>query len=133
MVSRAGPSQAAGGRDGAALLAQRARVALLEDRYGPLLTVRQRWVLARYYDDDLSLAEIAAEHGVSRQAVHDQLRRAVAALEDMEARLGWVAAVDGWRRRALSVAEAVGRARVGDAAALAEAEGAARALVEDLA
>lgn len=132
MVSRGGPSQPLGGRDADVVLAQRARVALLGDRYGTLLTARQRRVLARYYDDDLSLAEIAAEQGVSRQAVHDQLRRAVGALEGMEARLGWLTAVDRWRQRAVDVVRAVGRARSGDAAALAEVEGAARALMEDL-
>jgi 16S rRNA (guanine1207-N2)-methyltransferase len=44
-------------------------------------------VLARYYGHDLSLGEIAAETGVSRQAVHDGLRRALAAMERFEAAL----------------------------------------------
>ncbi len=133
MVSRGEPSQPPGGRDVDAALAQRARVALLDDRYGTLLTARQRRVLTRYYDDDLSLAEIAAEQGVSRQAVHDQLRRAVGALEGLEARLGWLAAVERWRQRAAAVVQAIGRVRAGDDAALADAEAVARALLKDLA
>ncbi len=70
------------------LLAGRDRVAALADVYGALLTARQRELLAWYYEDDLSLAEAGLRTGVSRQAVHDLLRRAVAALQDYEARLG---------------------------------------------
>ena len=56
------------------------RIGWLLDFYGGLLTGRQRQMLASYYDEDLSLAEIAQEQGVSRQAVHDALRRGEAAL-----------------------------------------------------
>jgi 16S rRNA (guanine1207-N2)-methyltransferase len=52
--------------------------------YGPLLTAQQQQVLRRYYGDDLSLGEIASQMGVSRQAVHDGLRRALAAMERFE-------------------------------------------------
>ena len=64
------------------------RIGWLLDFYGGLLTGRQRQMLASYYDEDLSLAEIAQEQGVSRQAVHDALRRGEAALEGLEQRLG---------------------------------------------
>ena len=63
----------------------------LADLYGPLLTERQRDILRRYYHDDLSLGEIAAEEGISRQAVHDLLRRGLAALRTYERRLGLAA------------------------------------------
>jgi predicted DNA-binding protein YlxM (UPF0122 family) len=66
------------------------RVIMLKDFYGPLLTERQQEVIHLYYEDDWSLAEIAESMEVSRQAVHDLLRRSEAALEDYEQRLGLV-------------------------------------------
>jgi 16S rRNA (guanine1207-N2)-methyltransferase len=71
-------------------LAGRDRANRLLDRYGRLLTARQREFLVRYYQDDLSLGEIAAQLRISRQAVHDGLRRALSALERFEAALGLV-------------------------------------------
>ena len=66
------------------------RIVMLKDFYGPLLTSRQQEVIHLYYEDDWSLAEIAQSFEVSRQAVHDLLRRSEAALEDYEQRLGLV-------------------------------------------
>lgn len=68
-------------------IAGRDRVSMLLELYGALLTERQREMLSWYYELDLSLSEIAAQAGVSRQAVHDLLRRAVVALEAYEGRL----------------------------------------------
>lgn len=78
---------------------ERARVSLLNDFYGPLLTPRQRELVALYFDQDLSLGEIAAQFGVSRQAVHDLLRRSAAALEGYERRLGLAARFERQRAR----------------------------------
>lgn len=66
------------------------RVIMLKDFYGPLLTDRQQDVIHLYYEDDWSLAEIAQNYDVSRQAIHDLLRRSETALEDYERRLGLV-------------------------------------------
>lgn len=66
-------------------LADRDRANRMFDAYGRLLTAQQQRLLQRYYRDDLSLGEIAAQMRVSRQAVHDGLRRAVVALERYEA------------------------------------------------
>jgi len=71
-------------------LAARDRANRMLDTYGSLLTAQQRRLLARYYRDDLSLGEIAQQMRVSRQAVHDGLRRALAAMERFEAALGLV-------------------------------------------
>ena len=46
------------------------RINLLYDIYGSLLTTRQQEVLRLYFSDNYSLGEIAAEYGVSRQAIH---------------------------------------------------------------
>ncbi len=71
-------------------LASRDRANRMFDAYGALLTPQQRQLLQRYYQHDLSLGEIAAQMRVSRQAVHDGLRRAIAALERYERALGLV-------------------------------------------
>jgi hypothetical protein len=67
------------------------RIAQLYDLYGPLLTPRQQEAVRLYYEQDLSLGEIASECDVSRQAVHDLLRRAEIALEKYEQKLGLLA------------------------------------------
>ncbi|NMA70385.1 MAG: YlxM family DNA-binding protein, partial [Firmicutes bacterium] len=67
-------------------------MALLYDRYGELLTERQRRFFELYFLDDLSLGEISDQYGVSRQAVYDILRRSQRTLEKMERILGLVAA-----------------------------------------
>ncbi len=72
-------------------LADRDRANRLVDAYGALLTERQRQLLRRYFEDDLSLGEIATQVRVSRQAVHDGLRRALGALERYDTALGLVA------------------------------------------
>lgn len=66
------------------------RIALLYDFYGAMLTEKQQRCLELHYLNDLSLAEIAAEFEVSRQAVHDILRRGEQVLEDYELKLGLV-------------------------------------------
>lgn len=60
---------------------------LLNDYYGGLLTEYQRDILVKYYDEDLSLAEIAEISGVSRQAVRDVVVRASDKLKEYEAKL----------------------------------------------
>jgi 16S rRNA (guanine1207-N2)-methyltransferase len=72
-------------------LISRDRANQMLDAYGALLTARQREFLRRYYADDLSLGEIAAQMHVSRQAVHDGLQRALGALERYESALRLVA------------------------------------------
>ena len=64
---------------------------LLLDFYGELLTSRQRELCELSFNQDLSLSEIAENTGVSRQAVHDALRRAESALVEFEAKTGCVA------------------------------------------
>ncbi|EAX48703.1 putative helix-turn-helix protein, YlxM/p13 family protein [Thermosinus carboxydivorans Nor1] len=63
------------------------RIGVLYDYYGALLTNRQKECLEMHYFQDYSLSEIAEEFNVSRQAVHDILRRAELILEEFEAKL----------------------------------------------
>ncbi len=64
------------------------RINVLYDIYGPLLTGRQQEVLKLYFSDNLSMGEIALEYGISRQAVHDLIRRALASIEAFDEKLG---------------------------------------------
>ncbi len=64
------------------------RINLLYDIYGSLLTKRQQEVLRLYFSDNYSLGEIAAEYGVSRQAIHDLIQRALKSIEGFERKLG---------------------------------------------
>jgi len=63
------------------------RIGRLYDVYGELLTERQRKCLDLHYLQDLSLGEIAAELGVSRQAINDILHRTEELLEQYEEKL----------------------------------------------
>lgn len=107
------------------MLTKTVRHGLLLDFYGPLLTEKQRKVLAGYFEEDLSLGEIAEQSGVSRAAVHDLVRRAVKALEEYEARLGLVARYGGDRLRLKTLL-----ARVEEALAAGSGE---RAALEEVA
>ncbi len=64
---------------------------MLYDFYGGLLNESQEEVMKLYHEDNLSLSEIAAELGMSRQAVHYTLKKAENALEKYEQKLGLVA------------------------------------------
>lgn len=70
------------------LVAKNLDVTLLLDFYGDMLTVKQKDFLGYYYNDDLSLSEIAENEGITRQGVRDSIKRAEAQLFEMEARLG---------------------------------------------
>ena len=72
-------------------LQARGRTLALYERYGPLLTDHQREVIDLYLRSDWSLAEIADQHGTSRAAVHDIVRRSTKALQEYEKRLGLLA------------------------------------------
>ena len=52
------------------------KIGYLLDFYGNLLSEKKRIALDRYYNDDLSLAEIAEELAISRQGVRELIKRA---------------------------------------------------------
>ena len=59
----------------------------LFDYYGCLLTEKQQEYFTSYYFDDMSLAEIADVYNVSRNAVHDQLKKIYSLLDYYEEKL----------------------------------------------
>mgnify|MGYP003176668476 FL=1 len=60
---------------------------LLYDFYGELLTERQQQVYESVVLEDYSLSEVAENLGISRQGVHDMIRRCNHTLEEYESRL----------------------------------------------
>lgn len=64
------------------------RMALLFDFYGEMLTDRQKEFYDLYYNEDLSLSEIAENYEMSRQGVRDAIVRAEATLEELEEKTG---------------------------------------------
>ena len=68
-------------------MAKNLEITVLMDFYGDMLTAKQREFLDLYYNEDLSLAEIAANVGITRQGVRDAIKRAECQLFEMEERL----------------------------------------------
>ena len=66
------------------------RMTMLFDFYGELLTDRQKEFYQLYYDEDLSLSEIAENYGISRQGVRDVIVRAEAYMTEIEDKTGLV-------------------------------------------
>ena len=69
-------------------MAKDLRISFLLDFYGEMLTQTQREVVDAYYNEDLSLAEIAGDRDITRQGVRDAIKRAEQQLLEMEDRLG---------------------------------------------
>ena len=69
-------------------MAKNLDVILLFDIYGEMLTQKQQDFISYYYNDALSLAEIAENEGITRQGVRDAIKRAEAQLIDFEKHLG---------------------------------------------
>ncbi|MBQ8408834.1 MAG: helix-turn-helix domain-containing protein [Clostridia bacterium] len=63
-------------------------IGFLLDFYGDVLTERRRDALDFYYNDDMSLSEIAEEMGISRQGVRDLIKKAEEELFFYEEKLG---------------------------------------------
>lgn len=72
-------------------MAGAARQQRLLDVYGGVLTAHQREACRLHLDEDWSLSELAEHVGCTRSGAHDLIRRAVAQLENLEARLGLAA------------------------------------------
>lgn len=63
------------------------KISLLYDFYGGILTDKQADALELYYNEDLSLAEIAQHTKITRQGVRDSIKRGEAILLEMEEKL----------------------------------------------
>ena len=63
-------------------------IGLLLDFYGDVLSEHTRGMMEMYYNEDLSLAEIAEGAGISRQAVRQAIKKGEETLTDLEDKLG---------------------------------------------
>ena len=93
-------------------MAKDLRMILLLDCYGAFLTPRQQVMMTHYYSEDLSLGEIAALTGTTRQAVRDSVKRSEQVLNSMEEKLQFAEKLCALRQNYAVIAET--------AAALAE-------------
>lgn len=75
-------------RQGAVKMEKNIEVSLLFDFYGELLKPSGRQSIDLYYNEDLSLAEIADQSGITRQGVRDSIKRCEQQLFDFEKKLG---------------------------------------------
>ena len=66
------------------------RMTMLYDFYGELLTDRQKEFFDLYYNEDLSLSEIAENSGISRQGVRDVIVRAEGIMQEIEDKTGLI-------------------------------------------
>ena len=89
---------------------------LLYDFYGELLTERQQQVYESVVLEDYSLSEVAEDLGISRQGVHDMIKRCNHTLEEYESRLHPVSYthLDVYKRQIVYDAVAAAKARNAD-------------------
>ena len=74
------------------------RISYLLDFYGNILTEKQRDAIDLYYNEDLSLAEIAEHVEITRQGVRDAIKRGEETLLEMEEKLGFADKMDKYRK-----------------------------------
>lgn len=74
-------------------------ISLLLDFYGDILSDRRREMTALYYNDDLSLSEIAEITGISRQGVRDAVKKSEAELLELEEKLGLAGRYEDLRKQ----------------------------------
>lgn len=75
---------------GDAMIDKTLEMNLLYDFYGALLPEKQQEILRLHYEEDYSLAEIADEVSITRQGVHDAMKKADRSLHQYEEKLGLV-------------------------------------------
>lgn len=87
------------------------RMTMLFDFYGELLTDRQKEFFDLYYNEDLSLTEIAENAGISRQGVRDVIVRAEAAMQEIEDKTGIIRRFESQRPHLNAIEAAASEAK----------------------
>jgi len=82
------------------------RMTMLYDFYGELLTDRQKEFFDLYYNEDLSLSEIAENAEISRQGVRDVIVRAEAVMQEIEDKTGLIRRFEQMRSHLTSIQSA---------------------------
>ena len=91
---------------------------MLYDFYGELLTEHQRKIYEDVVLNDMSLSEIAEEQGISRQGVHDMIRRCNRTLEEYEEKLHLVEKFLNIRSQVMKIHELADKYHAEDIAAI---------------
>ncbi len=86
-------------------VSERIELSLLYDFYGALLRENQQEIFESYILDDISVSEIAAEKGITRQGVHDAIKRVARQLRGYEQRLGLLARFEQQRAAVAEIHE----------------------------
>ncbi|MBK5246514.1 MAG: YlxM family DNA-binding protein [Peptostreptococcaceae bacterium] len=84
-----------------------AEASLLFDFYGQLLTKKQQQVMRLYHEENYSLSEIGDEFSISRQGVHDTLKKAENALTEYEKKLGLVNKLESSQKVIAKIEESI--------------------------
>ncbi len=71
------------------MVSKNLEISYLMDFYGDVLTEKQRDVMEQYYNDDLSLSEIADNFGITRQGVRDAIKRGEGTILELEEKVGF--------------------------------------------
>ena len=87
------------------------RQGLLYDFYGELLTEHQRLIYEKAVYEDLSLKELSEEYGITRQGIHDLIRRCDRILSEYESKLHMVERFEKIRELVKGIDAAAGEAR----------------------
>lgn len=90
------------------------RISLLLDFYGDVLADRRREVTSLYYNDDLSLAEIADITGISRQGVRDAVKKSETELLSLEEKLGLLSRFEELKKETSDIADTLSHLSVTD-------------------
>lgn len=93
---------------------------ILYDFYGELLTAHQRQIYEDAVFNDLSLSEIAEDNGISRQGVHDLLKRCDRILAEYESKLHLVKKFTHIKKKVEMIEELSQRSAIGESGAAAE-------------
>lgn len=94
---------------------ERVELSLLYDFYGALLKENQQQMFEAYILDDFSISEIADDMGITRQGVHDAIKRATKQLKDYEDKLGLVGRFEQQKEAVKLLHEKISRLQISDA------------------
>ena len=108
-------------------------LSLLFDFYGEMLGEHKKKIFEDYVLNDLSLAEIAEEEGISRQGVHDTVKRCTKQLKEYEAALHLVEKFQNMKDKLTKASEFLGTSnKEADASNIEEAKKLLAEMLEEL-
>lgn len=106
------------------------QISLLLDFYGDILSERRQELTGLYYNDDLSLSEIAEISGISRQGVRDAIKKSEAELLNLENKLGLAGRYEELRQQLASISAQIKSIEIEDKEKAAVLQGIAKELSE---